>query len=160
VFYCKSKTAILESSAASSTRRGFHKYQHMPRLIQLDTYSSKSGELSVIERLLPGNIKRIFYLHSFHELTSDTRGGHRHYRSHHALVCLHGSCKVYIHNGQEGAHFVLDHPEKCLILEPKDWREMYDFSKDAILLVISNEYFDETDYIHEPYPTSTPILAS
>ena len=28
---------------------------------------------------------------------------------------------------------------------------MYDFSSDAILMVLASEYFDEKDYIFEPY---------
>lgn len=27
------------------------------------------------------------------------------------------------------------------------WREMYDFSSDAVLMVLASEYYDESDYI-------------
>ena len=29
------------------------------------------------------------------------------------------------------------------------WREMYDFSKDAVLVVLASELYDETDYIRD-----------
>jgi hypothetical protein len=45
----------------------------------------------------------------------------------------------------------------CLILEPKDWHIMDSFSDDAILLVLSNEYYDQADYIDDPYPLNQLI---
>ena len=38
-----------------------------------------------------------------------------------------------------------------MILESKDWHNMYDFTEDAILMVLASEFFDEKDYIFEPY---------
>ena len=29
------------------------------------------------------------------------------------------------------------------------WREMYDFSPDAVLMVLASEYYDESDYIRD-----------
>lgn len=29
------------------------------------------------------------------------------------------------------------------------WREMYDFSEDAVLMVLASEIYDETDYIRD-----------
>jgi hypothetical protein len=29
------------------------------------------------------------------------------------------------------------------------WREMYDFSEDAVLMVLASEYYDENDYIRD-----------
>jgi hypothetical protein len=29
------------------------------------------------------------------------------------------------------------------------WREMYDFSSDAVLMVLASEYYDESDYIRD-----------
>ncbi|MBU2046665.1 MAG: WxcM-like domain-containing protein, partial [Bacteroidetes bacterium] len=47
--------------------------------------------------------------------------------------------------------FQLDTPAKCLIIEPKDWHQMYNFSPDAILMVLASEYYDDKDYIFEKY---------
>jgi hypothetical protein len=52
----------------------------------------------------------------------------------------------YCHLKQD---FVLNNPTLCLILNPEDWHTMYDFSKDAILLVLASEYFDPNDYIND-----------
>lgn len=120
----------------------------MPQLIELSTFNTESGNLTVFEKIIPGTIKRVFYIYGAGETQ---RGGHRHHKSWNALVCIHGSCHVYSNDGVSEEHFTLDNPSSCLILEPKDWHIMDAFSEDAILLVLSNEYYDRADYIDEPY---------
>jgi len=120
----------------------------MPHLIELSTFKSGAGNLTVFEKLIPGTIKRAFYIHGAGELK---RGGHRHHKTWNALICMHGSCRVYSNDGEKEEYFLLDNPISCLILEPKDWHIMDSFSENAILLVLSNEYYDQADYIDEPY---------
>jgi tellurite resistance-related uncharacterized protein len=120
----------------------------MPNLIELNTFSSGAGNLTVFENLIPGNIKRVFYIYGAGEMK---RGGHRHHKTWNALICIHGSCRVYNHDGDKEEYFYLNDPGSCLILEPKDWHIMDSFSSDAILLVLANEYYDQADYIDEPY---------
>jgi hypothetical protein len=120
----------------------------MPKLVQLDTFHSDAGNLTVFEKLIPGTIKRVFYIYGATDLS---RGGHRHHATWNALICIHGSCHIYSNDGVLEEDFTLDNPTTCLILEPKDWHIMDTFSKDSILLVLSNEYYDKADYIDEPY---------
>lgn len=80
------------------------------------------------------------------------RGGHRHHKTIQAAVCIQGSCIIGNDNGLEKTEFILDKPSKCLILQPEDWHQMYQFSKDCILMVLASEYFDKNDYIFESYP--------
>jgi hypothetical protein len=120
----------------------------MPKLLKLDTFHSDAGNLTVFEKLIPGTIKRVFYIYGATDLS---RGGHRHHATWNALICIHGSCHIYSNDGILEEDFILDNPTTCLILEPKDWHIMDSFSKDSILLVLSNEYYDKADYIDEPY---------
>lgn len=120
----------------------------MPQLIRLNTFPSDAGNLTVFENIIPGTIKRVFYIYG---TTEQQRGGHRHHKSWNALICLNGSCRVYSNDAVKEEYFFLNDPSQCLILEPKDWHIMDAFSKDAILLVLSNEYYDQADYIDEPY---------
>lgn len=120
----------------------------MSHLIELNTFSSELGNLTVFEKIIPGSIKRVFYIYGAGGMT---RGGHRHHKAWNALVCLHGNCRVYSNDGVIEEFFTLDQPNVCLILEPKDWHIMDSFSDDAILVVLSNEYYDREDYIDEPY---------
>ena len=121
----------------------------MPILIELNTLHSDAGNLTVFEKMMPVTIRRVFYIYGAGHIP---RGGHRHKKTWNALICLHGKCRVYVHDGEEDNHFFLENPATCLILEPRDCHTMEDFSEDAILLVLSNEYYDLSDYIDTPYP--------
>lgn len=121
----------------------------MAQLVELKTFTSTSGHLTVFETILPGSIQRVFYIY---QVGDATRAGHRHKETWNALICLNGSCRVYNNDGETEQTYILDTPTKCLVLEPKDWHLMDTFSDDAILLVVSNQRYDQADYIDEPYP--------
>lgn len=120
----------------------------MSRIIDLKTYTDKRGNLTVIERVIPFDIKRIFYIYG---VDDSVRGGHRHHKTVQAAICLKGSCVVSCDDSKHKEDFELDSPHKCLILEPQDWHTMHHFTPDAILMVLASEYFDAKDYIREPY---------
>lgn len=120
----------------------------MPQLLDLRTFTDNRGNLTVIEKVIPFDIRRIFYIYG---VDSSKRGGHRHKKTIQAAICIQGSCRIYNNDGREEQYFLLDRPNKCLILEPADWHTMDQFSPDAILMVLASEYFDQDDYIFEPY---------
>ena len=120
----------------------------MAYMIDLKTFTDGRGNLTVIERVIPFEIKRIFYIYG---VDNSVRGGHRHKKTWQAAICLSGKCSIYNNDGRKEETFTLDSPSKCLILEPSDWHKMYGFSQDVILMVLASEFFDESDYIHEPY---------
>ena len=121
----------------------------MARIIDLKTFVDKRGSLTVIEKIIPFEIKRVFYIYG---VDGSIRGEHRHVKTRQAVISLKGGCTIYNHNGKKEELFELDMPSKCLILEPEDWHAMYNFSEDTILMVFASEYFDEADYIWERYP--------
>ncbi len=129
----------------------------MPIFTHLDTFHSETGNLTVFEKLMPGGIKRVFYIYGAHE--TSRRGGHRHHKTWNALICIHGSCDVYVNDGETEKTFKLQQPDECLILAPADWHIMESFSSDCILLVLANEYYNPEDYIVNPYLEKQPIVA-
>lgn len=120
----------------------------MAHLINLKTFTDKRGNLTVIEKIIPFGIKRIFYIYG---VDDSVRGGHRHHKTIQAAICIRGSCIISNNNGKVKEEFLLDRPHKCLILNPEDWHAMHHFSEDSILMVLASEYFDENDYIFENY---------
>jgi len=119
----------------------------MAYIIELPIFGDERGNLTVVEKLLPFDIKRFYYIYD----VINQRGGHRHKKTVQALICLGGSCEIYINDGEKEEVVSLDTPDKCLILEPKDWHTMDKFSKGSTLLVFSSEYYDVNDYIDEEY---------
>ena len=128
----------------------------MAQIIELTTLSDTRGSLTVIEKIIPFEIKRVFYIY---DVDNSVRGKHRHKKTRQALVCISGSCRVYNNNGKKVEEdYLLDKPNKCLILEPEDWHYMYEFTKDCVLLVFASEFFDPEDYIFKNIYEKTLIL--
>jgi len=121
----------------------------MAYFIDLQTKDDERGSLTVIEKVLPFEIKRVYYI--YNNSNDLPRAKHRHKKTVQATICLKGSVEVYNNNGTTKENFLLDSPSKCLILEPQDWHIMHKFSDDAILLVLASSEYDIDDYIHEEY---------
>jgi len=119
----------------------------MAYLIAIPEFSDNRGCLCVVENVLPFEVKRIYYISE----VKGKRGGHRHKKTIQALICLSGSCEIFVNNGNDAITFKLDKNNKCLIVGPDDWHTMDDFSKSATLLVLASELYDSADYIDEPY---------
>ncbi|MBY0518493.1 MAG: FdtA/QdtA family cupin domain-containing protein [Bacteriovoracaceae bacterium] len=117
----------------------------MANLIQLQSFSDYRGSLVAIDKILPFEMKRVYFIHG----ATTKRGGHRHIKTFQALLCPSGSCEIFVDSGTKEEVYLLDDPSKCLILDPSDWHTMDKFSKDCVLLVIASEHFDKDDYIAE-----------
>lgn len=121
----------------------------MSELLLLKTFSDNRGNLSVLEdHEIPFPIRRLFYIYGVND---SQRGGHRHHTTYQALICLVGQCTVQVNNRGTQTNYRLSDPKWCLILEPDDWHILSGFTLGSILLVCASEYFDEQDYIYEPY---------
>lgn len=117
-------------------------------ILDLQTIKDTRGDLTVIENVLPFSIARVFYIYN---VAYAERGGHRHKNTRQAAVCITGSCTIYMDNGKIKEKFVLNNPNKCLLIEPQDWHTMTDFSPNAVLLVFASEKYNKDDYIYEKY---------
>lgn len=120
----------------------------MADLISLPTHRDARGALTVIEKLLPFSVERVYYIYSCADVP---RGGHRHLVTAQALVCVHGSCVVDWDNGVERGSAELSSPDRLLLLDPPDWHVMRNFTPDAVLLVLASHPFDRDDYVEEGY---------
>lgn len=112
-------------------------------------HGDERGQLIALEecRDIPFEVKRIYYMYDTKE--GVRRGFHSHKNLEQILVCIHGNCKVLLDNGQEKEEVLLDMPYEGLYVGNDIWREMYDFSEDAVLLVLASEYYNEEDYIRD-----------
>lgn len=111
------------------------------------THGDKRGMLVALEEYkdIPFLVKRVYYIYD--TLPGVRRGFHAHKNLKQVLICVKGSCKLHLDNGTKTMEVILDDPSEGIYLEHNIWREMYDFSPDAVLLVLASELYDETDYI-------------
>ncbi len=105
------------------------------------------GQLVALEenKDIPFSIKRVYYMYDTGE--GVRRGFHAHKSLEQILICIHGSCKILMDNGEEKKIVPLEKPYEGLYISNNIWREMYDFSPDAVLMVLASDYYKEEDYI-------------
>lgn len=117
------------------------------KTIPFKPLGDERGSLVALEgvRSLPFDIRRVYYIFGTKEGVS--RGFHAHINLKQVAVCVTGSCRFLLDDGFSKEEFVLDSPTTGLVIENLIWREMYDFSPDCVLMVLADQYYDESDYI-------------
>ncbi len=112
-------------------------------------HGDSRGQLVALEEGIdiPFEIKRVYYMYETQK--GVTRGHHAHKDLEQILVCIHGSCKILLDNGSEKKVVPLERPYEGLYVGSLMWREMFDFSSDAVLLVLASGFYDEEDYIRD-----------
>lgn len=112
-------------------------------------HGDERGQLVALEEMkdIPFQIKRVYYMYD--TAKAIRRGFHAHKSLKQILVCVHGSCKILLDNGYEKKIVNLEKPYEGLYIEHNMWREMYDFSPDAVLMVLASDYYNENDYIRD-----------
>lgn len=110
-------------------------------------FTDKYGSLIPVEMNLdiPFAVQRIYYIYAVPGQVR--RGFHSHKQLHQILICVSGSVKILVKTPREENIVTLDDPSEGLYIGPMVWREMYDFSDDAVLLVLASDHYDEDDYI-------------
>lgn len=109
------------------------------------------GQLIALEEVseqIPFEVKRLYYI--FDTTPGTVRGNHAHKSLKQMLICVSGACTIACEmpDGTKSEHR-LDWPDKGLLIEGHVWRQMKDFSKDAVLIVLASEHYDEADYIRD-----------
>jgi len=116
---------------------------------QFSSHGDERGQLVALEALrdIPFEVRRVYYIYWTGE--GVRRGFHAHKKLEQVLFCIHGSCKILLDDGYEKETVELSDPCQGLYISNNMWREMYDFTDDAVLLVLASEYYDESDYIRD-----------
>ena len=119
------------------------------KTFRFSSHGDDRGQLVALEELknIPFDIKRVYYI--FNTISGVTRGKHAHRKLQQILICVSGSCRIRLDDGFERKEILLDDPTLGLYISSDTWREMYDFSPDAVLLVLASEYYDLDDYIRD-----------
>ena len=105
------------------------------------------GSLIALEaaREIPFPIERVYFV--FETRPGVDRGFHAHKSLEQWAICVSGACTMTMDDGNERRSVRLDSPEKGLYIGRGIWREMSDFSPDAVLMVIASTPYEEADYI-------------
>ena len=120
----------------------------MTKIINIPTFIDNRGSLSVIEKndKFPFDVKRVFYL--FNIKNGKKRGGHAHIKCHQFLIAISGSFKVKIIDKKKEKVFLLNSKKEGLHIPPLVWAEEFDFSDNAVCLVLTSDKYDYNDYLN------------
>ena len=116
---------------------------------ELKSFGDERGQLIAIENLkeIPFETKRVFYMFGMDQ--KSVRGQHANRKSKFAFICLNGSCKICTFNGYTNEEYLLSKPNEILVIDNLIWKEMYDFSEDCRLIVLSDCLYDKNEYIYD-----------
>lgn len=105
------------------------------------------GNLTFIEEVnhIPFQIKRVYWI--FDVPGGQVRGGHAFKKQQEFIIALSGSFDVKIDNGRDISSFSLNRSYYGLFIPYGLWRQMENFSTNAVALVMSSTYYDVKDYI-------------
>lgn len=120
------------------------------QMLEFPQHGDERGHLVVVEGLkdIPFEIKRMFYIYGSD--ANVVRGRHANRKSEFVMINVAGQSKVRVDDGRGNeAVFSINRPHTGLYLPKMIWKDMYDFSKDSVLLVLSNEAYDPNEYIRD-----------
>lgn len=125
------------------------------KLYDFQEYGGELGHLVVIEgnmkekkETIPFEIKRVFYIYGSDQ--NVIRGKHANRKSEFLLVNVSGTSKIKVMDGEGNeAIFSLNRPHVGIYIPTMVWKEMYEFSEDSVLLVLSSEHYDAEEYIRD-----------
>ncbi len=120
-----------------------------PHIIDLPKFLDARGNLSFVEQEnhIPFVIRRTYWLYDVPG--GECRGGHAYRENQEFIVALSGSFDVVLDDGKEKRVFTLNRSYYGLYVPKGLWREMENFSTNALALVLSSTDYNAGDYIRD-----------
>lgn len=126
-----------------------HELEGIPGSMALTSVVDMRGSLVAgeIDKHIPFSPRRFFVVHDVP--SREIRGEHAHRECEQYMVCVAGSVRAVVDDGTRRVEHVLDRPGRGLYMPPLTWGTQYDYSPDAILLVLASHEYDAEDYIRD-----------
>ena len=120
-------------------------------LINVPTFIDERGSISVLDKDLPFQVKRVFWLH--HIAEGKERGAHALLDSSEIMIAIHGSFLVDLDDTETKTSVVLDEPGKGLMIHPGIWFRTHSYKDDGVSLILASEEYarDKYTYDYEEY---------
>lgn len=117
------------------------------RIIELPKFLDERGNLSFVENnnQLPFAIKRTYWLYDVPGGVS--RGGHAEINNEELIIAMSGAFDIMVDDGEKQKTFTLNRSYYGLYVPKGLWREIKDFSTNALALEFGSIAYDVKDYI-------------
>ena len=106
------------------------------RLIDIPTFADERGVISVLDKELPFEVKRIFWLHHILYGTE-------------IMISLHGSFVVDLDDTNEKTSILLNDPTKGLIIMPGIWFRTHSYVDEGVSLVLADQEYQRGRYTYD-----------
>lgn len=120
-----------------------------PIIINLPKIGDKRGNLSLVEEFkhIPFKIERTYWIYDVPG--GEKRGGHAYRENQEFIVALSGSFDVVLDDGKEKKIYSLNRSYYGLYVPKGWWRQMENFSTNALALVLASIPYTKEDYIYD-----------
>lgn len=126
-------------------------------MIDVPSFTDERGVISVMDKELPFQVKRVFWLH--HIKGGKDRGNHALLDSSEIMVAVHGSFIVDLDDTVNKISVLLDNPSKGLMIRPGVWFPTHSYKEDGVSLILAEEEYarDKNTYDYEEFKKSRMI---
>jgi dTDP-4-dehydrorhamnose 3,5-epimerase-like enzyme len=118
------------------------------KIIPLPRNNDPRGNLTVVENNIniPFEARRVFWIYDVPG--GEYRGGHAMKSTSEFIIALSGSFDVIIDDGVNKVTYSMNRSYYGLLLPNLIWRQMVNFSTNAVALVFASTEFDPDDYVY------------
>lgn len=119
------------------------------KIINLPKLLDARGNLSFAEQFahIPFEIRRVYWLYDVPGGVN--RGGHAEINNEEVVIALSGSFEILINDGERTRTFTLNRSYYGLYIPKGVWREIREFSTNAVALEFGSIPYSEDDYIRD-----------
>jgi len=119
---------------------------HRIRWIELPLKTDHRGSLTIVGHdEIPFSVARLFYVHGVPP--GIERGGHAHRVTEQFILPVSGRFRLDLTDGRTTNRYIMDNSSRGIYVPPMVWDRLYDFSSDAVCLVLASTQYAESDYI-------------
>lgn len=116
-------------------------------LINIPTFTDERGAISVMDKELPFQVRRVFWLH--HIADGKDRGEHALLDSTEIIVAVHGSFVVDLDDTVSKTSVLLDSSDKGLVIRPGIWFRTHSYKDDGVSLILAEEEYARDKYTYD-----------
>jgi hypothetical protein len=128
---------------------------HMPRsvseavIVQFPKILDDRGNLTFVEanHHVPFPISRVYWIYDVPG--GESRGSHAYRELHEVIIALSGSFEVFLDDGEAQKTIALNRAYYGLYVPNMLWRQMKNFSTNAVALVLASLPYSVEDYIRD-----------
>ena len=116
-------------------------------MVNVPTFTDDRGAISVMDKELPFQVRRVFWLHHIKE--GKDRGAHALLDSSEIMIAIHGSFVVDLDDTVNQTSILLDDPSKGLIIRPGVWFRTHSYKDEGVSLILAEEEYVRNRYTYD-----------